>query len=211
MLLDYLSSSKRVFRWTMRLSIRSASRPEILNRCTKRCAMSCALCACLILRSQVAALADDSASSQHLIPRPSSSATKSMLAKVRRSAWILLLTIAGLSAREMVDASQFYALKYCARAYAGRGSPKPYAISKPVREIMEAVLGPECFKVRGWRVVWHEDLRIDVRERREVNGFGPWTMKGGVLHVQPPPEVMSSILAIRPHLDESGIDNGHCA
>ena len=33
-------------------------------------------------------------------------------------------------------------------------------------------------------------------------------MKAGVLHVQPPPEVMSGILAIRLHLDESGIDNG---
>ena len=33
-------------------------------------------------------------------------------------------------------------------------------------------------------------------------------MKAGVLHVQPPPEVMNGILAIRLHLDESGIDNG---
>ncbi len=60
----------------------------------------------------------------------------------------------------------------------------------------------------NWKVVWHQDLTIAVRERREVNGFGAWTMKAGVLHVQPPPEVMSGILAIRLHLDESGIDNG---
>jgi ectoine hydroxylase-related dioxygenase (phytanoyl-CoA dioxygenase family) len=33
-------------------------------------------------------------------------------------------------------------------------------------------------------------------------------MKAGVLHVQPPAEVMSGILAIRLHLDESGLDNG---
>jgi ectoine hydroxylase-related dioxygenase (phytanoyl-CoA dioxygenase family) len=92
------------------------------------------------------------------------------------------------------------------------------AISKRVREIIEAVLGPECFAVRGiffnktrssnWKVVWHQDLTIAVRERRDVNGFGAWTMKAGVLHVQPPPEVMSGILAIRLHIDESGIDNG---
>ena len=92
------------------------------------------------------------------------------------------------------------------------------AISRPVREIMEAVLGPECFAVRGiffnktrrsnWKVVWHQDLTIAVRERANVSGFGPWTMKAGILHVQPPPEVMSGLLAIRLHLDESGIDNG---
>jgi len=33
-------------------------------------------------------------------------------------------------------------------------------------------------------------------------------MKAGVLHVQHPPEVMNDILAIRLHLDESGIENG---
>jgi ectoine hydroxylase-related dioxygenase (phytanoyl-CoA dioxygenase family) len=92
------------------------------------------------------------------------------------------------------------------------------AISKPVREIMETVLGPECFAVRGiffnktrssnWKVVWHQDLTIAVRERADVCGFGPWTMKAGILHVQPPPEVMNGLLAIRLHVDESGIDNG---
>ena len=83
---------------------------------------------------------------------------------------------------------------------------------------METVLGPACFAVRGiffnktrssnWKVVWHQDLTIAVRERKDVNGFGPWTMKAGVLHVQPPPEVVSGLLAIRLHLDDSGIDNG---
>ena len=92
------------------------------------------------------------------------------------------------------------------------------AKSRPVRGITEAVLGPRCFAVRGiffnktrssnWKVVWHQDLTIAVRERRDVDGFGPWTVKAGVLHVQPPAEIMGSILAIRLHLDESGIDNG---
>jgi ectoine hydroxylase-related dioxygenase (phytanoyl-CoA dioxygenase family) len=92
------------------------------------------------------------------------------------------------------------------------------ASSKPVREVMESVLGPHCFAVRGiffnktqssnWKVVWHQDLTIAVRERRDVNGFGPWTRKAGVWHVQPPAEVMSGMLAIRLHLDESGLDNG---
>jgi ectoine hydroxylase-related dioxygenase (phytanoyl-CoA dioxygenase family) len=92
------------------------------------------------------------------------------------------------------------------------------AASAPVREIVGAVLGAQCFAVRGilfnkteqsnWKVVWHQDLTIAVRERRDVEGFGPWTTKAGVVHVQPPAEIMSRILAIRLHLDESGPDNG---
>jgi len=113
---------------------------------------------------------------------------------------------------------QFDDTRYPERNLLSVPSVQALAISKPVREIIATVLGPECFAVRGfffnktrssnWKVVWHQDLTIAVRERREVNGFGPWTMKAGVLHVQPPPEVMSGILAIRLHLDESGIDNG---
>jgi ectoine hydroxylase-related dioxygenase (phytanoyl-CoA dioxygenase family) len=92
------------------------------------------------------------------------------------------------------------------------------AASCPVREIVASVLGSKCFAVRGilfnktptsnWKVVWHQDLTIAVRKRREVDGFGPWTTKAGVVHVQPPAEVMSRILAIRLHLDDSGPDNG---
>jgi ectoine hydroxylase-related dioxygenase (phytanoyl-CoA dioxygenase family) len=92
------------------------------------------------------------------------------------------------------------------------------AASKAVREVMQTVLGPKCFAVRGiffnktqslnWKVVWHQDLTIAVRKRREVDRFGPWTTKDEVLHVQPPAEVMNGMLAIRLHLDESGPDNG---
>jgi ectoine hydroxylase-related dioxygenase (phytanoyl-CoA dioxygenase family) len=92
------------------------------------------------------------------------------------------------------------------------------ATSQPVREVVESVLGPECFAVRGIlfnkteesnrKVVWHQDSTIAVREHRETDGFGPWSKKAGVSHVQPPAEIMSRILAIRLHLDESGRDNG---
>jgi ectoine hydroxylase-related dioxygenase (phytanoyl-CoA dioxygenase family) len=92
------------------------------------------------------------------------------------------------------------------------------AVSAPVRTLAEAVLGKNCFAVKGtffnktqesnWKVAWHQDLTIMVRERREVHGFGPWTVKAGIVHVQPTVDVMSRILAIRLHLDESGEENG---
>jgi ectoine hydroxylase-related dioxygenase (phytanoyl-CoA dioxygenase family) len=92
------------------------------------------------------------------------------------------------------------------------------ATSAPVRSLVEAVLGKNCFAVRGtffnktqesnWKVAWHQDLTIMVQERREVAGFGPWTVKAGIQHVQPSVEVLGRILAVRLHLDESGEENG---
>lgn len=43
-----------------------------------------------------------------------------------------------------------------------------------------------------------------VHERREVHEFDPWTVKAGIVHVQPPADVMSRILAVKLHLGESG-------
>lgn len=92
------------------------------------------------------------------------------------------------------------------------------ATSVTVRTLAEAVLGKSCVAVKGtffnktqeanWKVIWHQDLTIMVRQRREVMGFGPWTMKEEIVHVQPPAEILSRILAIRLPLDDSGPDNG---
>ena len=92
------------------------------------------------------------------------------------------------------------------------------ATSPAVRSVAEAVLGPECFAVRAllfdktpdanWKVVWHQDLTIAVRARANVAGYGPWSEKGGVPHVQPPAELVERMLVVRVHLDDCGADNG---
>lgn len=92
------------------------------------------------------------------------------------------------------------------------------AASPAVRGVAEAALGPGAFAVRGllfdktpganWKVVWHQDLTIAVRERREVPGFGPWTEKDGVPHVQPPAALLARMVAVRVHLDDCTADNG---
>lgn len=92
------------------------------------------------------------------------------------------------------------------------------AASQSVRRLATAVLGEDCFAVRGmlfnktptsnWKVVWHQDKTIAVQERNDVPGFGPWSLKAGVVHVQPPASLMGKMLAIRLHLDESNESNG---
>ena len=60
----------------------------------------------------------------------------------------------------------------------------------------------------NWLVPWHQDLTICVKERLEVPGFGPWTVKAGVHHVQPPVQFLEGMLAIRIHLDPCEEHNG---
>jgi ectoine hydroxylase-related dioxygenase (phytanoyl-CoA dioxygenase family) len=92
------------------------------------------------------------------------------------------------------------------------------AESREVRALIEPVLGRAAFPVKGilfdktpganWKVAWHQDTMICVRERIDTPGFGPWSVKEGVIHVQPPSEVLAGIATVRVHLDDCGPDNG---
>lgn len=92
------------------------------------------------------------------------------------------------------------------------------ARSEAVRGPVDRVLGQNCFATRAlffdktpeanWKVIWHQDVTIVVRRRRDVEGFGPWSSKAGIHHVQPPAEVLERMLTVRLHLDPCGEDNG---
>lgn len=60
----------------------------------------------------------------------------------------------------------------------------------------------------NWLVTWHQDLTVALRNRVEVPGFGPWSVKDGVPHVQPPVELLERMLAVRLHLDAADETNG---
>jgi ectoine hydroxylase-related dioxygenase (phytanoyl-CoA dioxygenase family) len=92
------------------------------------------------------------------------------------------------------------------------------AASRELRGLIEPVLGPNLFPVRGllfdktpdvnWMVQWHQDLSIAVKERRVAPGFGPWSVKAGVPHVQPTVSVLEQMVAARVQLDEAGVGCG---
>ncbi|HEY6186882.1 MAG TPA: phytanoyl-CoA dioxygenase family protein [Pyrinomonadaceae bacterium] len=97
-------------------------------------------------------------------------------------------------------------------------SARTFAESSTLLSLVEPVLGPGARVVRGvyfdkhrdanWKVAWHQDLTIAVRERVEADGFGPWSLKAGINHVQPPAEILEGILALRIHLDDTDETNG---
>jgi hypothetical protein len=60
----------------------------------------------------------------------------------------------------------------------------------------------------NWLVTWHQDMTIAVSERVEIPGFGPWTVKEGVPHVQPPFKCLEQMIAVRIHLDDADANNG---
>jgi len=60
----------------------------------------------------------------------------------------------------------------------------------------------------NWLVPWHRDTTIRVRERADVEGFGPWSVKDDQHHVQPPLEVLQRMVTLRLHIDDANNANG---
>ena len=60
----------------------------------------------------------------------------------------------------------------------------------------------------NWAVPWHQDAVVALRERHEVDGFGPWSVKDGEPHARPPREVLDRIGVLRIGLDACGPGNG---
>jgi ectoine hydroxylase-related dioxygenase (phytanoyl-CoA dioxygenase family) len=92
------------------------------------------------------------------------------------------------------------------------------ANSNALRSIVQPVLGDTARVVRtiyfdkhkdaNWKVAWHQDLTIAVREKVDVEGFRAWSIKAGITHVQPPVAVLEHMLTLRVHLDDTSEANG---
>lgn len=91
-------------------------------------------------------------------------------------------------------------------------------VERTMRVFARRLLGENALPVRSilfdktpetnWDVVWHQDITIAVKERKDVDGFGPWSVKQGVPHVQPPASVLEKMVTLRLHLDDCPAENG---
>jgi ectoine hydroxylase-related dioxygenase (phytanoyl-CoA dioxygenase family) len=92
------------------------------------------------------------------------------------------------------------------------------AHGRPLLEIARQILGPEAFPFRAtlfdksavanWLVVWHQDTALPLRVRCETPGWGPWSVKDGIVYAHAPAGALMQVLALRLHLDDSMADNG---
>ena len=78
-------------------------------------------------------------------------------------------------------------------------------------------MGKSCRAVRAvlfdknrslnWALGWHQDRTISVAERRDVPGFDSWTVKQGMIHVEPPFDIIASMVTLRVHFDPVPMNN----
>lgn len=63
--------------------------------------------------------------------------------------------------------------------------------------------------IRGnWLVPWHQDTALPLQARVDRAGWGPWSLKDGVIYAQAPARALERIVALRVHLDDSTELNG---
>lgn len=87
-----------------------------------------------------------------------------------------------------------------------------------ILSLARKIIGENAFVVRSiffdkneganWKVAWHQDLAIGVQARGEIEGFGPWSVKDGIVHVQPPASILERMVTLRVHLDDCTTQNG---
>ena len=92
------------------------------------------------------------------------------------------------------------------------------ASRSPLIDWVTKILGPSSRPVYGvffdktstanWPIPWHQDITIRVRERRDVPGFEHRPVKDGTVHLIPPVELSSEMLALRIHLDDASSTHG---
>ena len=73
-------------------------------------------------------------------------------------------------------------------------------LTSPAARVVRAVMFDKTAEA-NWAVAWHQDRTLPVRRRFEVDGFGPWSTKDGLLHVAPPFEILVRMVTLRVHLD----------
>jgi ectoine hydroxylase-related dioxygenase (phytanoyl-CoA dioxygenase family) len=120
-------------------------------------------------------------------------------------------------------AAQGTALSRCGRAYGGRNllslaEVRNLAAERAIHDHVTPVVGQGAIPVRAlffdktpeanWPVLWHQDLTIAVAARHDQEGWGPWSLKAGIPHVEPPARLLAKMLTIRLHLDDCHADNG---
>jgi ectoine hydroxylase-related dioxygenase (phytanoyl-CoA dioxygenase family) len=85
-------------------------------------------------------------------------------------------------------------------------------------EMAQAILGSSAFPFRATMfdripessrlISWHQDTALPLQEKIETPGWGPWSVKEGVIYAHAPATALEQVLALRLHLDDCTEENG---
>lgn len=94
----------------------------------------------------------------------------------------------------------------------------PLVFTEAFNRIANNIFGKDYFVVKSiyfdkpgasnWFVSYHQDLTISVKEKSNMEGFGPWTVKQNQYAVQPPLSILENNFTVRIHLDDTDEHNG---
>lgn len=103
------------------------------------------------------------------------------------------------------------------RLYGVAGLSDLLSPAEPIGAVAAGRLGPAARPVRAvlfdktpktnWALGWHQDRTIAVKSREDLPGWGPWSVKSGVQHVEPPFSLIEDMVTLRVHLDPVPGDN----
>ena len=120
--------------------------------------------------------------------------------------------------RADLDKTPLHRSRAGARHMLGNASVAALAADPRLLEIVRQVVGAEARPFRAtlfdksptsnWLVVWHQDTALPLRERHELPGWGPWSVKEGVIYAHAPATALEQVLALRVHIDDSNDRNG---
>jgi ectoine hydroxylase-related dioxygenase (phytanoyl-CoA dioxygenase family) len=87
-----------------------------------------------------------------------------------------------------------------------------------LKTLLTELLGDKYFVVKSiyfdkpqtsnWYVSYHQDLTISVDRKLDLEGFELWTTKQNQFAVQPPLDILQSVVTVRIHLDNTNENNG---
>jgi hypothetical protein len=97
------------------------------------------------------------------------------------------------------------------RSRAGRrhvlADPRVAALAADPRlvELAARFVGPAAFAFRAtlfdksaaanWLVAWHQDTALPLRKRFDGPGWGPWSVKAGIVYAHAPASALSRVIA----------------
>jgi ectoine hydroxylase-related dioxygenase (phytanoyl-CoA dioxygenase family) len=92
------------------------------------------------------------------------------------------------------------------------------ARAEKVLQIVKEILGEDAIPFRAtlfdksptsnWLVMWHQDTALPLLEKKHAEGWGPWSLKDGVIYAHAPAAALEQVLAVRLNLDDSNLKNG---
>jgi len=113
---------------------------------------------------------------------------------------------------------EFHGIKSGRRSFCLHGALAQRSIADTLLELANRFASQPAVPVRviyfdktdshNWSLGWHQDRTIAVKRQVDFDGYNIWSKKGGVVHVEPPFDIIDKSVTLRVSVDPSDESNG---